>query len=131
MARKARTEEDKICRAAITVTLGNKEHQIYPLVIRDSRVWRKKVAEALAQLPKYTSVTTDDPDAFGNAMRAMLVDMPDTVADLFFGYAKNLNREEIEAVATDAELARAFQEVASIAFPLVESLSGVLTSQTR
>jgi len=131
MVRKVRTEEDKVCHAAITVTLGGKEHQICPLVIRDSRVWRKEVAEALAQLPRYASVTTDDPDAFGSAMTAMLVDMPDTVADLFFGYAKDLNREEIEGVATDTELAQAFQEVISIAFPLVESLSGVLTSRTR
>jgi hypothetical protein len=131
MVRKVRTEEDKVCRATIMVMLGGKEHQICPLVIRDSRIWRKGVAEALAQLPRYASITTEDPDAFGAAMLAMLVDMPDTVADLFFGYAKDLNREEIEAVATDAELAQAFKEVTSIAFPLVESLSGVLTSQTR
>ena len=42
-----RTEEEKLCKAAIVVVLGGKEYQIEPLVIRDSRVWRGQVAKAL------------------------------------------------------------------------------------
>ena len=128
---KERTEEDKLCKAPIEVVLGGKKYQIDPLVVRDSRGWRGKVATALGQLPQHTKVTTDDGEAFADALRALLVTMPDMVVDLFFGYARGLNREEIEAVATDAEIAKAFEEVVAVAFPLTGSLLGVLGRTTN
>jgi len=51
-----------------------------------------------------------------------MVTKSDEVIDLFFSYAKTLDREEIESIATDAELATAFAEVMKVAFPLAESL---------
>jgi len=118
-----RTEEDKIVQAGITVILGGREYSIAPLVIKASREWRKKVVGLISEMPKYAEVTTDTPDEFGDALNAILVAMPDKVADLFFKYAVNLNREEIEANATDAELAKAFEQVIEIAFPLAQSLT--------
>lgn len=119
----ARTEEDKIVQAGIKVILGGKEFSVKPLVIRDSREWRKGVVGLLSSLPEYTEVTTDTPDEFGKALNAVMVALPDKVTDLFFQYAKELNREEIEAVATDAELAKAFEQVVELAFPLAQSLT--------
>ena len=118
-----RTEEDKIVQSGITVILGGREYSIAPLVIKESREWRKKVVGLISEMPKYAEVTTDTPDEFGDALNAILVAMPDKVADLFFKYAVNLNREEIEANATDAELAKAFEQVIEIAFPLAQSLT--------
>lgn len=120
----ARTEEQKVCRAPIIVTFGGKEYEIQPLVIRDSRVWRAEIVGILAELPKYAKATTDKPEDFGNALKALLVEMPDTVIDLFFKYAKELNRKEIEDIATDAEMAEAFEQVVKVAFPLARSLVG-------
>ena len=122
-----RTEEDKLCRAPLTVVLGGETHEVRPLVIRESRAWRADVAKALGQLPKYANTSTDNPDDFAAAIDAMMVAMPDMVADLFFGYAKDLDREMIEGVATDAELATAFQEVAATAFPLIGGLVSLMT----
>ena len=121
-----RTEEQKVLRAPIVVILGGNEYEIAPLVIRDSRQWRIKAVDALSSLPQYTKVTTDDAEQFGEALKAMLVVMPDTVLDLFFEYAKELNREEIETVATDEEVAEAFRQVAAMAFPLAQSLVGAM-----
>ena len=121
-----RTEEEKVCKAPIVVVLGGKEYQIEPLVIRDSRVWRGEVAKALGQLPKYAKVTSDDPEGFEQAMKVMLVENPEQVLDLFFSYAKSLDRDEIEDVASDAEIATAFEEVAAVAFPLAGSLIKLL-----
>jgi len=118
-----RTEEDKIVQAGIKVMLGGIEYSIAPLVIKDSREWRKQVVELVSELPKYAEVTTDTPDAFGEALKAILVALPDKVVDLFFNYAKDLNRDEIEAVATDTELAKAFERVVEIAFPLAKSMT--------
>lgn len=124
----ARTEEEKVSRAPIVVVFGGKEFNVAPLVIRDSREWRKKVANLIAPLPELvkTTMADDDPEAFGKVLTEMLVNMPDQVITLFFEYAKDLNREEIEGIATDAEMATAFEEVVKVAFPLAESLPKVM-----
>jgi len=131
MSKKERTEEDKLCKAPIEVVLGGAKYQVKPLVIRDSRVWRGKVAEELGMLPRHSKATTDDDDAWATAMNMMLKEMPDKVIDLFFEYAKDLNKDEIEAVATDAEIAKAFEEVVAVAFPLTGSILGVLGKTTK
>ncbi len=125
-----RTEEDKLVQAPIRVTLGGKEFPIRPLVIKESREWRKKLIKAFGMLPKYLNMKTDNPEAFTEALDAMLGEMPDVVTDLFFSYAKDLPREEIESIANDTELAEAFQEVMKYAFPLSQSLTKVLANRT-
>ena len=115
-----RTEEQKLAQDAIVVILGGKEYDIKPLVIRESREWRKKVINLIAPLLKMSGVTMDTPDDFADALTQMTVTMPDQVVGLFFDYSK-LDRDEIEGIATDAELAKAFEEVLKIAFPLAES----------
>ena len=116
-----RTEDEIVAQAPITVILGGKEYKIAPLVIRDSREWRKKVVALIAPLPKIVGVKIDDVEDFGAALTQLLVTMSDKVIDLFFDYAKDLNREDIESTATDSELQIAFREVMKIAFPLAEA----------
>ena len=122
-----RTEEDKILQAPIEVTLGGQAYQIKPLVIRDAREWRKKLVALISSLPGYAK---DDED-FTFAMRGMLVELPDQAADLFFAYARDLDREEIEGIATEAELAEAFDQVMEVALPLVGKLTGTLGKVAR
>jgi len=122
-----RTEEQKIAQSPIVVILGGKQYEVKPLVIRDSRTWRAKLAKLIGTLPKYASVTTDTPDQFEGAIDAMLVAMPNQVLDLVFAYAKDLNREEIEAEATDAEIGKAFEQIVEVAFPLARSMVGAMT----
>ena len=116
-----RTEDEVLARALIIVILGGQEREILPLVIRDSRPWRKKIVGILATLPKNLK-DNEDPDDFERAFNLMANDLPDEVIELFFEYAKDLNREEIEAVATEAELGIAFKQVIEVAFPLAQSL---------
>ena len=125
-----RTDEDKIVGAPIVVILGGQEYRIKPLVIRDSREWRKKLIKAFGILPKYLNMTTDNPEGFTQALDSMLGEMPEVVADLFFSYAKDLDRDEIETTANDSELAEAFQEVMKFAFPLSQSLTKILAGRT-
>lgn len=117
-----RTEEQKALQAGIEVILGGDKYSIKPLVIRDSREWRQKVIALIAPLPEIVKVTTDKPKTFEKALTQMLVTMPNQVVDLFFDYAKSLDRDEIEGKATDAEITEAFGEVIKIAFPLAQSL---------
>lgn len=117
-----RTEEQKLTQAPIIVVLGGEKHEIKPLVIKESRLWRQKVAKVWASLPQKLATTSDKPDDFEAALSALLVTMPDMVVDLFFEYAQDLDRKEIEQVATDSEIAKGFEQVVEIAFPLSRSL---------
>jgi len=122
-----RTEEDKLCQSGIKVILGGKEYEVRPLVIWESREWRAKVIKLIAPLPEYVKTEIDKTDDFEKVLSMMLVTMPDQVLDLFFDYAKDLNRDEIENAATDEELRIAFNEVVKIAFPLARALPETMT----
>ncbi|MBT9133190.1 MAG: hypothetical protein DDT33_01726 [Firmicutes bacterium] len=121
-----RTEEEKILKTNIVVVFGNKEYEIKPLVIKESREWRDKFTKILGSLSQYTSITTETPDRFQEAISAMMMILPEKLIDLVFDYAPELNRKEIEMVATDAEMARAFEQIVEVSFPLVKSLVGVM-----
>lgn len=121
-----RTEEDKLTQAPLIVKFSGKEYPIRPLVIRESREWRRKLTAVFRKLPEYINVKSDNPEAFGNALNALFIEMPDAIADLFFDYARDLKRDEIENIATDMELAKAFEGVMGFAFPLSQSLVKVL-----
>lgn len=119
-----RSEEQIVAQEPIKLIFGGKEYQVKPLVIKDSRVWRKKIADMLGNLPSYVNATTDQPEQFQEALTGIMVDMPDKVCDLVFDYARDLPRKEVEAVATDAEMAKAFESILEVAFPLAQSIAG-------
>lgn len=121
-----RTEEQKVFQEPIKVILGGREYEIKPLVIKYSRPWRKKVVDLVATLPKYAQVDTNKPDEFEQAVKLLMVESQDTIIDLFFEYARKLNRGKIEEIATETELAVAFQVVMNLAFPLSETLPAMM-----
>ena len=122
-----RTEEQIVAQEPLTVVLGGCKCEIRLLTIKESREWRRQVAVALSVMPQYTrAAESTDPEAFKATLTGILESMPETVANLFFGYAKDLDREAIENVATDAELARAFDQVMAVGFPLVKALVGAM-----
>lgn len=131
--RTQRSDEEVIARAPVTVDLGGKAYEIRPLPIGKAGMWRKK---ALALVDE---ITTDvgailpsgfkienilsmemNPEGIPRLLQSILFVIPDKLYDLFFSYAEQLPREEIEAVATDEEMLPALMEVARIAFPFVK-----------
>lgn len=123
----ARTEEQIIAQEPLTIVLGAVTYEVRLLTIKESREWRRQVAAALSVMPNYTKAAeSTDPEQFKATLTGILEEMPETVADLFFGYAKELDRKVIEDAATDAELARAFDQVMAVGFPLVKALIGAM-----
>lgn len=121
-----RTDEDKILQNPVTVFFNGVEYGIKPLVIREAREWRRQFAALIGKLPSYTKTTTDDPAGFNSAVGALIVEMPDEMTDLFFSYAKDLPRDEIEGTATELEMAAAVEVLLTIAIPLLPSLTKAL-----
>ncbi len=126
-----RTEEQKLAQDPAIVVFGGKQYQIRPLVIKESRVWRQEVIKTLRELPQLTKVSSDDPKKFNSALESLMVAMPDTVVKLFFRYAKDLNQEEIESVATDAEMTVAWEKVVEMAFPLLRGLVNTMAKMAQ
>jgi len=119
---KERTEEDKVTIAPIEVMLGGQKYRIEQLRIKDSRGWRKSVVKLMTDLPGYVDkAMTKDADFF-DALNGLIVTMPDAVIDLFFSYARDLDRDEIEEIASESELSLAWDEVIKVAFPLLKSI---------
>lgn len=119
-----RTEESKLFGEPVSVKLGGVDYDLFPLVIKKSRAWKKKVAALLSTLPELASTTTDDPDSFKNAINTLMLKTPDKIIDLFFDYAPNIPRDVVEDNATEQELADAFKLIMEMAFPLVGALTG-------
>lgn len=108
-----RDEAEIVFQEPIKVILGGREYKIKPLVIKYSRPWRKKLAELVASANYAQKVNTDKPEEFKEAVQFLMAESIDTVIDLFFEYAKDLKREEIEEIATEAELGNAFEAIMS------------------
>jgi hypothetical protein len=121
-----RSEEDKMLRAPIMVVLGGKEYEVRPLVIAEAREWRKKLAKLFSQVPKYTNATSEDEEAFSSAINSMIIGMPEEMNELFFSYAKDLDRDQIEREATEVELADAIVRVMDVALPLVRGMTRMM-----
>ena len=105
-----RAEEDKLLQSGITVTLGGKEYNVAPLVIKYSGEWRKTSLPLIDFLLKYSHMKSEEQEL---ALLELFTTKMDKILDSFFGYARDLDREEIEGIATDSELLIAFMEVFS------------------
>lgn len=121
-----RTEEQKVVQETLKIPLGEKIEEVRLLTIKEARAWRVRVAEALAQVPALASVDAKDPEKFKAGVDGIFSTIPDLVLDLFFDYARDLDRDAIEEVATDSQLALGFAQVAEVAFPLVSGLVGTM-----
>ena len=117
-----RTEEEIITQAPLEIVLGGVAYRVKPLVIKDSREWRRKVANLLGGLPKYTSMDSNSSVEFNDSMIALISDMPDTIIELVFEYAKDLDRKKIESTATEYDISKAFTQMMGVAFPLAQNL---------
>lgn len=112
----ARTEDQKLLREGTVVILGGEEHKVRPLVSRYSGEWRKKSIPLITSLLAYEHLK----DAQGNTeeVRAFLNEFfttkTDEIIDSFFEYARELDREKIEDIATDGEIITAFMEVFNV-----------------
>ena len=103
-----RSEEDKLTQKALTVTLGGKDFKIAPLVIKYSRDWRKKSMPLITFLIQYSRKDEDDME---DGIQELFGEKTDEIIESFFEYARDLDRDEIEGIATDGEIITAFMEV--------------------
>ena len=126
-----RTEEQILSQAPVIVHFGGKEYNVKLLNIKDARAWRAKLSEMMGKVSPAVNTSTDTPEQFQNAINTLLIEIPDIITDLVFDYARDLPKDEIEPIATDAEMALAFEGILEVAFPLAKSVTGITGKLSR
>jgi hypothetical protein len=126
-----RTEEQKVAQVPVTVVFGGKQYELKPLVWKKSTPWRRKFIEAINETSGLSKILSDNPEEFSHAMLKVLLDKPEQMAELFFDYAENLNREEIENSATSKEILAALEEVVAFEAPFFGASLRVMTIMKR
>ena len=113
-----RTEEDKLLQIPLVVKLGGQDYEIKPLPIKYSVPWIKKIVSMLSEASVFSRVTTDTPDLWKDAFITLMSSNPAQIVDLFWEYARDLDKNKLEEVATSAEIMAAFEEVMTLERPL-------------
>lgn len=117
-----RTQTDKIIGASITVTLGGAEYNIRPLPVRPNREWLRKYRRMIEENGARAGIKFDAENysEFSAAMADIMTGGDfDRIADLFFEYAQDLPREQIEESASSIEVLNAFSELLLLANPML------------
>jgi hypothetical protein len=127
--KRERTEEEILAQAPIKIALGNETYDVKPLRIKAARKWRSEVIGTVKEVAAQMQVPAENTPIFLNGLGFLFLQFPEKLADLFFAYAKDLNREEIEGDgekgATEEQLACGFGQIMQVAFPFVKELQAM------
>jgi len=97
-----RSEEEIMTDAPLVLRFGNQEHHVKPLVIQDSKEWRKKYLAFIR-----VAREKRDPD---KALEFGGLEILDHYVTLICAYSKGeISRALIESTATEAELVQAWE----------------------
>jgi hypothetical protein len=120
-----RTETDKILQSPVTVKIGGQDYEIKPLPIKYAVPWVKKVINLLIEASVLAMVTIDTPDLWKDAYITLMARNPAQLVDLFWEYARDLDKNKLEEVATSAEIMAAFEEVLDFELPLFKGMQAL------
>lgn len=120
-----RTETDKILQSPVTVKIGGQDYEIKPLPIKYAVPWVKKVINLLIEASVLSMVTIDTPDLWKDAYITLMARNPAQIVDLFWEYARDLDKNTLEEVATSAEIMAAFEEVMTLEIPLFKGMQAL------
>lgn len=119
----------------ITVTLGGKSYQVRQAPMKREAAWRTQLRETLAPLldvmSNFERIEFNSPAdiaAFLQRFAPMLLDAPDLMLEMLYGYSPELamRRTEIDESAYSDEVLEAFKAVLGLAYPFARDLAGLM-----
>lgn len=113
----ARPDEEAVLGAPLKVQLGGEIYSIKPLPYAKSRAWRKAWFDWVRRSTEFDANRKSGGDEWLAANMDGAGKLGDDRVDLFFGYARQLNRKQIESVASYAELKAGFNKILAIERP--------------
>jgi hypothetical protein len=113
-----RTEAEVLSKAPIKVRLGETDYEIKPLTLGPARLWRQRVLEDMSATLQAFKSTDINPETMTSGFSAAMISFPDKLLKIVMDFAPYLPQAEIEANATDEQLAVAYGKVMTLGFPL-------------
>lgn len=118
------------------IIIAGQEYEVVELPMRRNAEWRHQLQDALmpmADLMQQSQTVSMDANSAGDVVGIirkaglMLIESPDTITDLVFSYAPELekDRDRVLENAYDSEVMDAFTAVLRLAFPFGRLLSTV------
>lgn len=112
----SRTESQKLTKAPIKVTLGDKEYEIPILRVRKQWEWRDKlVQDTVGMFGGVGAMVDIEGKGFNNALVTALTKFPRKLAEMLFEYAPDLPKDQILDDASEEQVLLAFTEVMKVA----------------
>lgn len=125
MALKERTEEEILAQAPIKMRFGAADYDVNILRFTKAREWRENAIKAVQEIVAAHTAECATNDAFTHGLAFFFLEFPDKMVDLILAYAVDVPRAVIENDATDEQVAFAFGQVVSIAFPFTKELATI------
>jgi hypothetical protein len=119
-----RTEDEILSRTPLKIKLGATDYDIPLLAVKAQREWRKKLLAALEPVLASFNFQADGKN-MATGLGATLLNFPETLCDLVFAYAPDLDKEKVLAEATEEQIGCAFSAILAVAFPYLPQLSMV------
>lgn len=112
-----RPEADGLWANPVSFLLGGRPAMVRPLTMRESRAWKALLAEKLSATVASIVASAESWETTLNAFSGMTDEMLELL--LAFDLDHTLgSKDDVEELATPAEITRAFTEVVQTAFPL-------------
>ena len=136
-----RSEMDKILPTPVEVILGGGKYTISPLPIKYAISWNKKVIALLLKTTKFAKseiinqkIEEVDTALLETILTESMSDDPEKLVDLFFEYARKLDRSILEETATSSEIINGFKEVLKFELPFLlgrNALTAIMPKSQR
>jgi len=122
-----RTEMEKLIQQPVEIILGGGKYTISPLPIKHSIPWVKKLLKLYTASISLNELEIKEPADVGKVILQALAESPEQLVELFWEYAKNLDRVKLEEIASSSEIMAAFQEVLEFEKPFLSGMTALKT----
>lgn len=117
-----RTEDQKATKAPIQMKFGSKDYEVKPLNILKGQAWRSKLNDVMGPI---SDQFKGNGTSVQGVLKSALMEFPDKVLELIFAYGPELPKDQIMEEASDEQVATAFSEVMTVAYPYLAPLTMV------
>jgi len=136
-----RDVQDAVSHSALVMKFGDKDYKIEPLRRRDSREWKKKVAEVTAQIVGHMSPEPPEnatgeqlnswlKNSFSGEVLFALASHPDSIAELLKAYAPLVITEEVLDDATQEQIHIAYGQIMAVEHPFFTTVGALKEMMT-
>ncbi|HWR36370.1 MAG TPA: hypothetical protein VN622_10925 [Clostridia bacterium] len=117
-----RTEAQILAHAPLTLRLGDTDYEVKVLGFTKAEEWRAEAVKAVSSIVSVYKSDCGSNDIFTQGLAFFFLQFPGKMLDLVLSYATDIPSDTVKKEATDEQIALAFGQIMSIAFPFTKEL---------